>query len=89
MLQARTGVEALKVFDDTVDLLLTDVRMPYLGGDVLLKQLRVKRPSLRVLVFSGYTNHAISDDVPFLMKPFSRQQLQEAITRVLADQTAL
>ena len=47
--EARNGQEALKVFDqhgDTIDLLLTDIRMPFMGGTELARQLRERRQSL-------------------------------------------
>jgi CheY-like chemotaxis protein len=44
--EARNGLEALKVFDTAgagVDLVLTDMRMPYMGGAELTRHLREKR----------------------------------------------
>ncbi len=49
--EARNGQEALKVFDqhgDSVDLLLTDVRMPFMGGLELAQQLRARRKTPEV-----------------------------------------
>jgi two-component system, cell cycle sensor histidine kinase and response regulator CckA len=57
VLEARNGQEALKVFDqhgDTVDLLLTDMRMPYMGGGELAQHLRARRRTLKLLCISGY-----------------------------------
>ena len=55
--EARNGQEALKVFDqhgDGVDLLLTDMRMPFMGGAELARQLRIRRGTLKLLCISGY-----------------------------------
>src|SRR5689334_1575380 len=55
--EARNGQEAMKVFDqygDTIDLLLTDVRMPYMGGTELVKHLRARRNTLKLICVSGY-----------------------------------
>src|SRR5215208_2308108 len=55
--EARNGQEALKVFDqygDSVDLLLTDMRMPFMPGDELARQLRGRRQTLKLLCISGY-----------------------------------
>ena len=44
--EARNGQEAVKLFDqhgDSVDLLLTDMRMPFMGGAELARQLRTRR----------------------------------------------
>jgi DNA-binding response OmpR family regulator len=57
-----------------VDLLLTDMNLPYLKGDELITQLRPRRRTLNVLVFSGYPLNA-PDGVPFLLKPFARDEL--------------
>ncbi|HEY4057005.1 MAG TPA: response regulator, partial [Kofleriaceae bacterium] len=63
-----------------IDLLLTDVVMPIMGGDVIAEQVRLLQPNVRVLYISGYPD----DDanlVPrvassrFLPKPFTRQVL--------------
>jgi two-component system, cell cycle sensor histidine kinase and response regulator CckA len=54
--EARNGQEALKVFDqhgDAIDLLLTDLRMPYMGGAELAQQLRARRKKLKLISVSG------------------------------------
>jgi len=83
VLQAKNGAEALKVFDNTVDLLVTDLRMPYIGGEALVAELRARRRTLKVLAFSAYPPTALEDDVPFLGKPFSRAQLLQAVHAAL------
>ncbi|PYR73489.1 MAG: hypothetical protein DMF86_20355 [Acidobacteria bacterium] len=53
--EARNGEEAIKVFDqhgDTIDMLLTDMRMPYMGGAELAHHLRERRSSLKLLCIS-------------------------------------
>src|SRR5918996_1737474 len=55
--EARNGQEALKMFDqygDSIDLLLTDLRMPYMGGAELAQHLRARRKSLKLIAISGY-----------------------------------
>ena len=55
--EARNGQEAVKVFDqhgDAIDLLLTDMRMPYMGGAELAQQLRARRLTLKLICISGY-----------------------------------
>lgn len=85
--EARNGQEALKVFEqhgDTVDLLLTDMRMPYMGGAELARQLRSRRQSLRLLCISGYSGGAeLEFSEEFLAKPFSRDQLLTKVREVL------
>jgi two-component system cell cycle sensor histidine kinase/response regulator CckA len=85
--EARNGEEAVAVFDehgDTIDLLLTDMRMPYMGGAELARDLCARRASLRLLCISGYPGSE-QDDVKadFLAKPFSRDDLLAKVREVL------
>jgi CheY-like chemotaxis protein len=85
--EARNGQEALKVFDqhgDQIDLLLTDVRMPYMGGIELAQHLRARRRTLKLLCVSGYPGGPDGDlAADFLAKPFSRDDLLAKIREVL------
>ena len=85
--EARNGQEALKIFDehgDGIDLLLTDIRMPYMGGTELAQVLRARRHSLKLICISGYPgaiDTGLTSD--FLAKPFSRDDLLNKIREVL------
>jgi CheY-like chemotaxis protein len=85
--EARNGLEALKVFEqhgDTVDLLLTDMRMPFMGGAELAQQLRARRGSLKLLCISGYAGgNELEFSGDFLAKPFSREQLLAKVREIL------
>lgn len=87
VLEARNGQEAMKVFDqhgDTIDLLLTDMRMPYMGGAELAQQLRSRRLTLKLICISGYpgtVDAELASD--FLAKPFSRDDLLKKVREVL------
>ena len=85
--EARNGEEAIKVFDqhgDTIDMLLTDMRMPYMGGAELAHHLRERRSSLKLLCISGYPGQLDPDVVTdFLAKPFSRDELLRKVRDVL------
>ena len=94
VLPASNGEEALALTcapaAGPVDLLLTDVVMPKLGGGGLTKRLAVSRPEIRVLYMSGYTNGAISqhgvlgDGVMLLEKPFTGDRLLGAVREALS-----
>ena len=61
--EARNGEEAVKVFDEhaaAIDLLLTDMRMPYMGGAELAQQLRGRKETLKMICISGYGGSAAS-----------------------------
>jgi CheY-like chemotaxis protein len=85
--EARNGQEAIKVFDqhgDAIDLLLTDLRMPYMGGIELAQNLRARRKTLKLICVSGYPGSG-ETDMPsdFLAKPFSKDALLAKIREVL------
>ncbi|HNY64726.1 MAG TPA: transporter substrate-binding domain-containing protein [Deltaproteobacteria bacterium] len=88
---ARSGTEALDLAEgmERIDLLLTDVIMPGMNGKVLSDRLKEKRPSLKTLFISGYTDDVIihhgiiEPGIELLMKPFSRSALLQSIRRVI------
>ena len=85
--EARNGQEEMKIFDqqgDGIDLLLTDMRMPYMGGAELAHQLRGRRRTLKLLCISGYPGSLDADlATDFLAKPFSRDDLLKKVREVL------
>jgi two-component system, cell cycle sensor histidine kinase and response regulator CckA len=92
VIEAQEGVEALKVsakHRGGIDLLVTDVVMPQMGGRELAELIRVCRPEIKVLFTSGYTDDAIvrhgvlQADMAFLQKPFSPQRLSSKVREVL------
>ncbi|HEY5627172.1 MAG TPA: ATP-binding protein, partial [Nitrospira sp.] len=92
VIEAKNGMEASLLATqqlDSVDLLLTDIVMPGMGGRELAQHLIALKPHLRVLFMSGYT-----DDVgiltgleegttKFLQKPFTPASLAQAVRRLL------
>jgi signal transduction histidine kinase/ActR/RegA family two-component response regulator len=94
VLTAGDGTEALNVcegFPGPIDLLLTDVVMPEMGGPELARCLEAVRPATRVLFMSGYAPGALADEdgVRFLQKPFSRQRVIEEVEQILGTRTAV
>jgi len=91
VLEARNGSEALSVAEranGSIDLVVTDVVMPHLGGPEMVERLVQVRPDLKVLFISGYTGQATSfygvqPGRAFLQKPFTPQALAEAVRSAL------
>jgi PAS domain S-box-containing protein len=88
---AANADEALELFDHnaSIDVLLTDVVMPGISGPELSKQLVARRPTLRVVYMSGYTDEAIvhhgvlNPGIALLNKPFTSDALEQKIRKVL------
>jgi signal transduction histidine kinase/CheY-like chemotaxis protein len=93
VLQASNGLEALALADQhagRIDLLLTDVVMPRMGGPELAQKLKSKRNELSVIFMSGYTetaaleNNALDRDFVLLNKPFSTEAMARKIAETLS-----
>ncbi|MBA3345765.1 MAG: PAS domain S-box protein [Gemmatimonadales bacterium] len=94
VLEARHGVDALRLLEETgrnVDLVLSDVVMPEMGGRELVERLRAERPQLKVVYMSGYTEQAITSGgvlpprTAFLEKPFTVDQLMRLVRELLDE----
>ena len=88
---ASDGEEALALFADGkgYDLIVSDVVMPNLDGPAMARQLRAKYGNVKILFMSGYAEEQLRqsinlDNVSFLPKPFSVQQIAEAVRDALA-----
>jgi two-component system cell cycle sensor histidine kinase/response regulator CckA len=91
VLTAENGEVALDVLakSERPDLLISDVVMPVMDGPTMVRQVRARYPDLPILFMSGYAEEQLRrsidlDNVSFLAKPFSVQQLAEAARDVLA-----
>jgi PAS domain S-box-containing protein len=93
VLEAANGIEALDIVwqhtSAPIDLLLTDMVMPKLGGYELAEQLRQRIPGIRVLLMSGYTDNAViqngllDSSVTFIHKPFTLLSLARSVRALL------
>ena len=92
VLEAENGESGLRVAEahgDGIDILITDVVMPGMGGRELAKRLLQIRPTLGVLYLSGYTEDTIlhqgvlGPGTAFLQKPFTLQNLARKVREVL------
>jgi PAS domain S-box-containing protein len=91
VLVAENGEEALAVVrrhEEPIDLLVSDLVMPGMGGVELADRLERGRPGLRVLFVSGYASDESTHGMglwgrAFLSKPFTPERLLTAIDRAL------
>ncbi|MCA3183771.1 MAG: response regulator, partial [Cupriavidus sp.] len=94
VIEAQSGVDALHQLEthamEDIDLVVSDVVMPEMDGPSLLRELRARKPEIRVIFVSGYAEEAFRKNLPegqqfdFLPKPFSLKQLIEAVKRVMS-----
>jgi len=79
--------DALELLSDqrtAIDLLLTDIVMPEMSGVALAAEAGVRRPGIRVLYMSGYSDdQALARGVAYLRKPFTPEELVGEVRRVL------
>jgi PAS domain S-box-containing protein len=92
VIETTNGMDALakvRALDGCIDLLLTDVIMPQMGGQELALRMRERFPELRILYMSGYTENAIvhhgvlEPDLVFLQKPFLPTTLLRRVREIL------
>jgi two-component system cell cycle sensor histidine kinase/response regulator CckA len=97
VLEAENGECGLRIADDfkeRIDILITDVVMPGMGGRELAKRLVSLRPGINVLYLSGYTEDAVvtqgvlGPGTAFLQKPFTLQNLAKKVREVLLSNSA-
>ena len=88
VIEAENGATALQLLEGpaatTIDLVLTDLRMPVLDGRQLASALARRRPSLPIVFMSGFTAQLmelklVSPNLAFLAKPFRDDDLLAAV----------
>jgi CheY-like chemotaxis protein len=90
VLEAKDGREALEIQREhvgVIDLLLTDIVMPELGGHALGQEIVRERPGIRILYMSGYTDSyttlLLGNGKSFIRKPFTGDVLMEKIREAI------
>jgi CheY-like chemotaxis protein len=98
VVEAGDGAEALAILarsNGNIDLIVSDVVMPRMGGKELNDALRGLRPDLPLLFMSGYPGHEVADrglldpNASFIQKPFSPEELAERVRGMLDGKAAV
>ena len=97
--EAEDGAQGLHLALDghisKLDLIITDVVMPCMGGVDMVKSLKLTHPGIKVIFISGYTDDALAEcaiagpGIAFLEKPFSPNLLVQQVRAALDEQPAL
>lgn len=85
VIEAASGEEAMRLIElgARFDLLVTDHLMPGITGTDLVRSVRGDRPSMPVLLVSGYAeNEGVSADLPRLIKPFRKDELTASLAKL-------
>ncbi len=95
VLTAEDGVEALEVLRGdsapTIDLVISDIIMPRMGGKELLEEAGAAWPDLRFLFTTGYSENVVhegfvrKEGIAFLSKPFGKDTLARKVREMLGD----
>ncbi len=88
---AENGEDALELVDQyEPDLVLTDIRMPYMDGLTLAGKIRQTHPSIKVIIFSGYDDFEYAKEaiklniVEYILKPVNAEELFNILLKVKA-----
>lgn len=87
--EAENGLEALDLVERLApDLLLTDIKMPFISGIELARQAREIRPAMNIAFLSGYDDFKFAQQaiqyniVSYLLKPISAAELTEELIKI-------
>ena len=92
ILEAINGEDALRVaeaYDGPIDMIITDVVMPRVGGRELINRLQPVYPDIKVIFMSGHTDSTIAHHglletgINFIQKPFSIRELAKKVREIL------
>jgi two-component system cell cycle sensor histidine kinase/response regulator CckA len=92
--EAEDGQRALELFEQheaEIEFVLSDLVMPEMGGAELYRRLSERRGDLRFILTSGHVDQALDmrdhlpNHVPYILKPWSPDELLETVGRVLSD----
>ena len=90
VLLAESGPSGLKLAEDfpgSIDLLITDIRMPHMDGIEFARQMRAVRPEMKILYMSASGGELspgeLEPNTNFISKPFSRENLTKRLHHIL------
>lgn len=86
---AENGEDALEKLEQMEpDVVMTDIRMPYMDGLTLAEKIRAKYPSVKILIFSGYDDFEYAqraiklNAIEYILKPVNGEELADILKRI-------
>lgn len=90
--EAANGKEALEYLSkNPVDILLTDVKMPFMDGITLLEHVSKQYPDMKKIIFSGYSEFEYARKAmhlgvkDYILKPVDPQEFEKTIQKVITE----
>lgn len=87
--EAENGIEAIELVEKLEpDLLLTDIKMPFLNGIELARQVRMIRPAMNIAFLSGYDDFSYAQQaiqyniISYILKPISADELKNEMIKI-------
>lgn len=81
-----TAIDVFKTVSGKIHLIITDIMMPLMEGNEMIKNLKKIKPDIKIIVVSGYSDETVNKDRlidAFLKKPFERLELLSTVRRLL------
>ncbi|MEW5806364.1 MAG: response regulator [Acidobacteriota bacterium] len=94
ILQATDGFEAIELFRekaDLIDLVILDIGLPGMAGDIVAMKLKSIRPHARIVIASGYLEFPRKAELlelgvkEFIQKPYSIMEIASTVRRILDE----
>lgn len=92
ILEAANGKDALGVLaSNHVDILFSDVKMPYMNGLELVRQVRETNEDMEIVIFSGYNDFSYAREalrygvVDYVLKPVDPEKFSKTLSRVIRN----
>ena len=95
VLSARGGKDAVRLFQANhsgIDMVILDIVMPDMNGNVVFEKIREKNPHVKILISSGYTSDSKASEIMkkgangFIQKPFTAEDLSQKIAQIIKSQ---
>ncbi|MDP8265866.1 MAG: response regulator [Candidatus Aceula meridiana] len=87
LILTESGIQALSCLDNAPDigLVLMDIKMPKMNGLEILKEMKARRPDVKVIIVTGYKSVETASEavnlgaVGYIVKPFKSEEVLEAV----------